>query len=309
MTNTKVIRKPIKIRKPIQAEHCSCWNTKVFSVDSSPFLVVVDALSLSELVDFLDTIDQSTGLYFKEPLNEEGEQKVMLALSKKLPVTIKTSSVLSNHILEAMTKVPHSSIHAEVNFLDTSLGNKIYPEVDSIQDIRDMLYYAKTYKVFTVLSIRYQPHLVPKLDILEIIDMLKNQVSHLTLDMTGVDDKEFHLKHKSRWEALVPNSIDNFRKYYSPDVSTRSWELRPKFKKEFLKDIKLFIKPRKIGMEILEEFDNGNRIRHISRDKSSGLSMLPLGMRPFWYQKVEGVFEKMEEAPNQQCSSCQKPIF
>lgn len=301
---TDIIRVPIKIRKAIQKDYCSCWGTKVFSVDDVPFLTIVDDVPIETLAEMLNTLDSSTGFYIQKPLNKETEQKVLMILSHKLPVTINTSKVLPDHIIEAMTTVPHSSIHASINFLDYSTGNKIEP-ADTIDDIRDMLYYAKNHKVFTVLSIKYYPHLVPKLDLFEVVDRVKNQVSHIVMEFPEITDEIYYTHYKTLWEALVPNSLELFRKYYQANVLKRSWEIKPKYIKEFMKDMQLFIKPKKLGMEVMENFESDNRIRH----KLSGMVELPLGMRPFWYKKVDDVFEKVEDVPSQDCPKCLKPIF
>lgn len=297
-------RKAIKIRKPIHKEFCSCWNTKVFSADGIPYLTVADHTSVELLKEMLEEVSQATGFYLSASY-EDYELKAMTILEKKLPVTVYTNRVLSDDLLKAMSEVPHSAVHADMNFLEDDLRNRLDPTASSIMDMRAMMFNCKSWKIFTVLCVSYQPHLVSKFDLYEMIDMIKNQVAHLVLSFPSIDDSEFYSTFKAKWESIKPSSIDLFRQYFTPEVTMRSWEVRPKYKKDITRELLAYTKTKKIGMEVLENHESDNRIRH----HMSGMAPLPLGIRPFWYGKVNGQFEKVDAMPDQECPRCQKGIF
>lgn len=298
-----IVRKAIKLRTPIQLDYCDCWGVKILSANGIPYLSVADGTPIENIRRMLE-LEQSIGYYFSEPI-EDCMDKVLLVLSQNIPVTIKTNKVLPDKLLQMMHNVAHSSIHVSINYLDERSRLVLDPGSDSLSDMKEMLFNAKSLKIFTVLTMKYIPHLVPRLDVYEIIDMVKNQVSHMTVEFPVVSDQSFYSTYKSKWEAHKPSSLDLFRQYFTADVPSRAWEVRPKYKKVILKELQDYIKDKKIGIEVMNLHESNNRIRHAL----SGMSELPLGMRPFWYQKEEGIFKHTLESPKQICPMCQKPIF
>jgi hypothetical protein len=303
VVRTPVKRMSIKIRKPIHKEYCNCWNMKIYSIDGIPHLVVGDYFSIEEMQAFLDSVDCCVGFYFSQPINK-CKDKIMLALDKGLPVTIETKTVLPNDVLEGLRRVPHSAIHVSINFLEDFPRKRLEPGSSDIFSLREMMFLAKSWKIFVALCIDYKPHLVPKLDVYEIVDITKNYVSHAFLRFPTVPDEEFY-EVKYQWEAIKPSSIELFKQYYMPNVPDRTWEIRPKYERMFINELQEYLKCKKIDMEVVKSHDSSNRIRH----EMSGLSELPLGMKPFFYEKVDGVFKETEMTPDQRCQKCEKPIF
>lgn len=298
-----IVRVPIKLRKPILKEYCGCWNTKVFAVRGVPHYILGDNLSIEELTTMLDSLEQSVGFHFSEHI-DVCRDKVMEVLNRKLPVTIKTNCVLPLDVIEALRSVPHSAIHISMNFLDNSIRNRLEPSASDIFSLREMMFLAKSYKIFVVVHMDYQPHLVSRLDLFEIVDMVKNQIAHLIVRFPRVRDEDFYT-NRTKWESLSSSSLNTFKQYYVADVPTRTWNIREKYRKSFLNELQTYVKSKKINIEIDSSWESSNRVRH----EHSGLSDLPTGMRPFFYDKIDGVFVSRSEAPDQVCEKCNKQIL
>jgi hypothetical protein len=303
-TRTPIERVPIKIRKPIHKEFCSCWNSKVLSITGVPYLVMGDDLSIEELSEMLDSLEASVGFFFANHISES-KDKIMLVLSKKLPVTIRTKCVLPTDMIDALRAVPHSSIQVSINFLDEFLRSRLEPESSDLFDLREMMSLAKSYKIFVVLVMDYVPHLVSKLDLYEIVDMTKNYISHMMLRYPEVRDEDLYSRHRSEWEALKPSYSDLFKQFYVANVPCRTWNIRPKYEKILTKELQDYLKPKKVGLEVSNWWVSHNRVRH----EVSGLCDLPMGMRHFYYQKEDGVFVKVPEMLEQICKTCDLPMF
>jgi len=302
--DASIVRVPIKIRNPIQKDFCNCWGFKVFSSKSIPYLLMADSVSLDDFDNLLKTIDNTIPFQFSTDVKGY-EDKALLALSMGIPVTIKTNKVLSEQLLSDMEKVPHSSIHVSINFLDRYLGQRLEPESSPIPDLREMMFRAKSWKTFTVLSMLYQPHLVPLLDTYEIIDSVRNLTSHITLEFPIIKDVEYHRTYKNKWESLKMSSPELFKQYFLGNVSTRSWGIRHKYKTEIINNINEYIKFNKMSLEVLEGWESENRFRH----NPCRLSQLPLGLRPFFYSRTDSSFDKVGDVLNQSCPKCKREIF
>ena len=239
-------RIPIKIRNPIHKEYCDCWNMKIYSIDGIPHLIMGDNLSIEEMQSFLGTVDCCVGFYFSQHISK-CRDKVILALSKGLPVTIRTKTVLPNDVLEALREVPHSAIHVSIDFLDDFPRKRLEPDSSDIFALREMMFLAKSWKIFLVLCIDYKPHLVPKLDVYEMVDITKNYVSHTLVRFPPIPDEEFyHVKYQ--WESIKPSSIELFKQYYMPNIPNRTWEIRPKYEKMFTNEL----------LDIIKRLSSGN---------------------------------------------------
>lgn len=302
-TRTPIVRIPIKIRKPIYKEFCDCWNTKVFSIKGVPYFILGDSLSMRELVKMLDSLDQGIGFYFSDNINK-CKEKVLYVLSKGLPVTIKTNCVLPTEVVDALRSVPHSAIHISINFLDKSLRKRLEPESSDLFDLREMMFLSKSYKIFVVVVMNYQPHLVSKLDLYEIIDMTKNHIAHMMIKFPNIKDEEYHT-YKNQWESLNTSSLEKFRQFYVADVPSRSWDIRHKYQKTIIQELQTYLKPKKINLEIINSWETNDRVRH----DVSGLSDLPTGMRPFFYHKDGDMFVRAHEPLDQVCNTCSKSVF
>lgn len=299
-----VVRVPIKLRKSVHKEFCSCWGIKVLSILSVPHLFSVDNLSDEQVVEFLDSTDVAVPVYFSS-YTEDHNFRINQFLSRKIPVVIKTNSVIPSDILRKMKEVPHSGIHVSINFLDDLIKNRLEGGGSSIDSIREMLFLAKSWKIFSILTVDYQPHLVPKLDLFEIIDEIKNFIPHVIINFPSIDDEHL-LDNKHKWEALAPSSMERFKQFYMADVPTRTWMIRDRYKEDILETLQEFVKNRKITLEVVGDYcDSSNRVRYAP----SGLSKLPLGVRPFFYKKEGIEFLEVPSIEGESCPKCGKPIF
>ncbi len=308
---TPVTRVPIKLRKPIHRDFCKCWGVQTFAIEGVPQFINGDNsfTSAEQLIDFLDSTPVCLPIHFTYEDDSVGIL-IGLATSRKVPVVVKTNRVLPDYILDELRKVPHSGIQVSINFLDDLMRNRLEEGASDIFSLRQMLFLAKSWKIFTGLHVDYQPHLVSKLDLYEIITMVKNCVSHMEITFPDLSDELFY-EMKSRWESLKTSSVEKFKQYYIADVPTRTWTVRSRFKEELLSGLVEYLKDKKVSIEVMEhhkKYMHGSledRVRHMT----SGLSNLPFGIRPFFYEKDEDVFKEVESVEGCSCQKCGKPIF
>jgi DNA repair photolyase len=230
--------------------------------------------------------------------------KLGMLIARGVPVVVKTNRVLNQWVLSELRKVPHSGIQLSIKFLDDTMRNRLERGASAISDLREMISLAKSWKIFISLSIDYLPHLVSKLDLYEMVDMVKNYTSHILIKYPAITDELFY-EAKTGWEALKHGSTEKFKQYFIAQVPTRTWVVRPRYKEEITKGLSEFLRGKKITLEVLDEYEETDRIRHMA----SGLSDLPLGIRPFSYENVEGIFKKTDSAEGFTCPKCEKPIF
>lgn len=305
---TPVTRVPIKLRKPIHKDFCSCWGTQTFAIDGIPQYINGDKFThVMYLHDFLSSTPACLPIHFTYH-DSSVDTMIGLCISMKIPVVVKTNQVLPTYILEELRKVPHSGIQVSINFLDGLIKNRLEDNASDTFSIREMISLAKSWKIFVSLAVEHQPHLTSKLDLFEIVDNVKNYVSHILISYPDFTDVYFH-EVKAIWESLSYGSAERFRQYYMPHVPTRTWAIRPRYRDDIISSLSEYLKGKKIGLEIVEHklkhVYPETRIRHIS----TGLSDLPLGIRPFFYEKSEEGFVKVESLEGFTCEKCEKSIF
>jgi hypothetical protein len=302
---TPITRVPIKIRQPIHKQFCKCWNYQVFSIDGVPQFINGDKLLDTDIADMLVEMPVMLPIHLTYIEGDVGFPiRLGMIIARGVPVVIRTNCVLPQWILSELRKVPHSGIQLSMNFLDDSMRNRLERGASPISDLREMTSLAKSWKIFVSLSIDYLPHLVPKLDLYEMVNMVKNYISHILIRYPRITDELFY-SAKGKWESLKHGSSDKFRQYYMPHVPSRTWVVRPRYRDEFTTGLSEFIKSKKISMEVLDEYDLEDRVRHIP----TGLSDLPLGIRPFFYENLGESFSPTNSADGFICPRCEKPIF
>lgn len=298
MERTPVTRAPIKLRKSIQREYCGCYDASVLVVGGVPQLLLGDKLTTADMIRYLDNAQVSTPVYFSSYQHD----KVIECLKRKLPVTIRTNQVLPTFIIDQLSSVPHSAIHVSINFLDDFLRNYSEAESSEVEDLRRMMYVAKSKKIFIALQMGHFPHLSSKLDAFELVDMMKNLVSHILLSFPRVLDTDYR-DSMSTWESYNEESLVDFKSFYTPHVPSRSWEVKGKYQEEFISELQDFIKSKKITLELLQ-YEEAMRIRHTPMGSS-----LALGIRPFMYVKQDGIFVKSQVDEEPPCNTCGKTMF
>jgi hypothetical protein len=295
MNRISVIRKAIKLRHPIQKDFCNCHGVGVLTVEGQPYIVMADGISKEKMKSYLDTVQQSAGIYFSEDI-EECKEKVYMCIDNKLPVTIRTSTALNIGILEKLREVPHSGVHVSIDFLQRPIGISLENLFSEVRTLREMMFVAKSWGIFVGVVIDYFPHIISKLDLFEVCEMLKGLGSHVMITFPDVTDELYHVM-RDDWY--------NFKEFYHPDVPSRTWRINESYKKEFLVHLKAFLKSRKMSLENIN-ISMQPRIRHIP----TGLSELALGISPFYFQKGQGgVFEPIKELVESPCSKCGKTLL
>lgn len=294
IVRTPVSRIPIKIRKSIVRDFCSCWGLTVLAIDGLPHLVIGDGASHSDIKNFLDSVDCCTGFYFSEP-EEDCASKISLVSEYGLPITLRTDKRITDGMMAILASLPHSAIHVSMessrNFLPFS--------------VRLMLSEAKSLKVVSAVQIEYKPHLTKKLNLLDSLDSVKNYISHVLVSYPDIDDIEYN-RVKSQWEQVSPGAVESFKHYYMPDVHSRSWTLKPRYRQEITSMMDDYLKPRKVTLEVVGDSKaSSNRVRL----DYAGLSSNPLGMRPFLYKKEDGRFVETHNFEGHTCPKCNLNIF
>ncbi len=291
---TSILREPIKIRKAIVRDFCSCWGMKVLSVDGLPHLLIADGVPDINIGGFLNSVDDCIGFYISED-EEVGMSKVRMLAGFGLPVMYGIRDCISMEMVETLSIVAHSSIQINANS-----DSWVIP-----WELRETLAYAKDYKVSSMLNLEYLPHLTKRLDLYENLEKVRNIVKHVVVHFPVVPDDEFNQK-KPTWEDECQGSVALFKHYYMPDVPSRSWVIKPRYQQELISELREFLSLRKITLEVV-----GDQLVTEARVKTAdqGYSKYPMGMRSFFYTK-EGVnFVQTNDYPTSVCSKCGKSIF
>jgi len=304
MLRVPVVRKAIKLRKPIHKEFCTCHDIQVLSMNGVPYVWNADKLSFDELHLILSGLDTLTPVMFSEPV-EYCRDKIELCLEYKIPVNVCTNKVIPSDLVTEISKVPRSSIQVSMEFLDPFIRNRLAPEASDPSALIEMMHMAKSKKIFQTLEIPWYPHLVGKLDVFEMVEMMKNYVGHVIVMFLPIHDL-LYKSEVTKWEALSPKSLESFKHFYEPSVPDRTWRIRNKYQQEFLSDLSDFIKVKRLTIEVVE-WDESPRVRH----QSVGSADHPLGMRPVLYKKGEedGKFYLTDTETERPCHHCGKTLF
>jgi hypothetical protein len=295
MDRIPVTRKAIRLRQPIHKDFCSCHGVGVLTVEGKPHLVMADGLSNERMASYLNTVQQSTGIYFSEDI-EECRQKIDMCIDSGLPVTIRTSTALSTEVLEKLKKVPHSGIHVSIDFLQRPIGISLEDLFSEVRTLREMMFLAKSWGIFVGVVINYFPHIISKLDLFEVCEMLKGLSRHIMITFPDISDDLYHVMQEE-WYT--------FKEFYHPVVSGRVWSINASYKKEFLDHLKTFLKSRKMSLEDIN-ISMQSRIRHIP----TGLSDLVIGINPFYFQKEQsGIFKPTQELDESPCPNCGRTLL
>lgn len=300
-------------RSPIHGRFCDCWDIKILEVNGKTHHIIGDKMSLTSLKKFLGEILITPSFMFTVPI-EECEEKIHYLLDINIPVVIQTKTVIPEEIIEKMEKVKHSGIHVHIDSLRDFSLNSLDEGFSEVFALKQQLYLAKSWKIFTALYIDYKPHLLNRLVLFEIIELFRSCISHVLLDFKTIGDDDFR-HNQEKWEKLVNFDSRDMKKLYKANVNKRAWIIKTKTVKEEVGEILEYLKLRKISIDILQ-FDNNtfdNKIKHVSY----GLHKRPMGMRPFFYQVDEdsehnyyiNVPVKEIGALDYICTSCGKPIF
>lgn len=261
-------RKSIKIRKPLHKEFCNCHPVQVFSVNGVPQFTNVDRMSLGEMDSFLEASSHVTTLSINME-DDLGVDKVLRAVKYNIPVFLNTFTSIPESLILDLKKVPHSTICLNID--DLSMGYGDVSELDRCLSI------AKSHFLHTALEIYYTPY-CNVLSLMETLDMFKNCASHAALIL---ENTEYVLDHKGK--------------------------LLDSYKEEIFQELKDFLKPRKVSLEIMEK-STESRVRH----EKYGTSDLPWGIRPFFYEKMweKGIFEECPIIENEvSCTKCEKMLY
>jgi len=291
MSKVSVVRKPIKIRRPIQKDYCNCYDIRVLSSRGKPYVCNIDNLTADELSTMLEGCNVVVPMMTTEPL-EYSRGKLNVCLSRGIPVFVSTSVPLPMELVEQVSRVPRSTIQISTDFLGEKTG-KGFSNGNHFSSLLPMLHLAKSRKISQVLELYWAPHVMHMYDIFEITDMFKNYVSHIAITFPEIADAKYHLDSKE-WDEATK---EKFKGFYEPDVPNRSWRVKEWYQKEFVSAFLDFIKSKKLTMEVVSWSGQSNRIRHDYTGSAN-----PLGMKPLIYVKDEqGMFKELHESEHEGC--------
>ena len=209
-SEVEIVRSPIKIRKPILRSFCSCWspNFNVAYVDGAPHYIVVNGTQ-EDVHQFIESVVQSLS-FFVSDSNKEFSGVIGEVVKCGLPIKVGLTRVsITEELIASMSSVPHSSISIGI-----TENTVVVP-----QDLRMLLSIAKDWKVSSSLRIQYAPHLLRKLDLFDLIDRVKNFISHVEIIYPTYSDDLYQSQLHHSWSEGV---VDKFRDAYCPDVTSRS---------------------------------------------------------------------------------------
>lgn len=273
-----IMRKPIKIRKPVQLEYCSCFGQNTVSVDGEPQGIYVNGFK--EAIAVLKNYTETVTLYIKEELSSE---EINAILEYKVPINLLVSSVEYLYdVVPLLTKVPYCGITLVVN------RNMHFDR------LRELLHVAKSTKIHIITLVQFNPTTTSKLDLFDMVEQIKNYTHHMLLDMRNV------IGH----ESVCASDTKRLSKYYFE--GSDGWVLDIDAVTALMSTIQKHFKLRKISVERIEFSPSNGRIRH-----SMGESNLLFGIRPFFYVKEESgkTFTRTDSLLGTSCKNCGKAIF
>lgn len=290
-------RVPVKLRKPIQKDYCSCHGFKVISCDSFPYYLYDMFRDARSLEDSLDKLKKACTVMIQNSGNIN--EKIYSVLEFGLPFSILTSSILTNTTVELTKKSSHCSVYYKINIQD------LIKNPSSFDRLREQMFHLKSWKVTPILLVHYAPHLSGLIEVLDLIDSVKNCCSHICIEFCEYLDSSLE-SEKSQWEVYSRKSIEDFRKMYYPNVSDRTWKIKDTYKSEHLSKISEFCKPKKVGCDEFPSIRNTmKRVRH-SRLTSCAV---PFGMRPYIFEKQDNKFKHVSYSQEVYCDSCGKELL
>ena len=296
-----IVRVPIKIREPIQLDYCDCKGVGTVAVEGDTCWYKLDNLTVKEYQKWFEEVDVMLPCYIKYTKDAEG--LIYACLNNNIPVILETDSVLPKNLMDALIRVPHCAVHLRMNALE-NLDRKILGENPSaITDLVKMCSHLKAWKVDTRLHMECVPHLVHLYDYCEMFDVFKNCVSHSFIHIHDITD-EYLNENRNRWSALSHFSMSNLKQIYIPEVSTRSWSLKPSVHKKWVKTISEYAKSKKVRCVFPDTNWSENRVRMTGESPQ-----LTLGLRRYVYIKEESGIVKHEAKdsytfPNDLNTSC-----
>lgn len=292
MTETfEIVRTPIKLREPIMFDLCSCWGSRRVHVDGELHYIIGDDFSLDRLSVFLDETQYCVNIKFDEDI-DKCWSKIQLCLDRHVPVTVKTSKVVSENRLQQMSEVLHCSIQTDMNlpskFSGNSLGNRIWRE-EVAEPLREMLIQCKSWKLDTSVTYRYDLIDSSLFDVYELIEYFRLGVSHSFL------------------EFINKTGNSDFSNYFDYNVLTGEWEPKEKYILKIAEEINEYSKLRKIPLELVQYNYDGSQ-RNVYRYMSSGYAKMPMGMPQFVYEKnIIGIYKETDCPPQGYvCPHCGK---
>lgn len=302
MTIEPVSRKAVKIRQSIHKQFCTCHDVQVFSMDGIPYVMNVDRLSPPKLENLLAQLHLTTPIMVTRGCDNPANLKLKACLQKGVPVLWSIDRAVSEDEIGLLVDT-QSTLQFSVEFPQDHLRKALSPNSGDPFSFLEMMHLAKARKITQTLELRWYPHLVHPLDMMELIEALKNYVRHVVVVFPPVDDTEYQEK-SHLWTDLVKGSDEAFKHWYGTDVPNRSWVVKKHYQEELILGLTDFIKSKKLTMELVE-WSSLHRVRHVS-----SLEGHTLGMRSQLYEKgEEGNFAPSETAVEQPCKCCGKTLF
>lgn len=299
-----IVRKAIKVRKPIQQEFCACHNIQVLATNGMPELCIADKLSTEELQKLLDTASIMIPVGFLDGVSPVSQKNIRMCLERNLPVTIRTKGKIPESLLDALSKVPRSSVQTHIEFIDPFVRNRMDRTAAEPKSLLEGMHLMKSKKIFQSLNIVWHPYFDSMFSVFEIVDMFKNYISHVMVTFYELTDQEYK-SYIDVWEGVFNVTASHFKHFYAPDVRSRSWQIKDKHKQGFLSCLGDFLKGKRLTLEVMEREGEG-RIRH----SHNGTSACALGIDPMFYVRCEdGMYQPAKDIQEEPCIKCGKNIF
>jgi hypothetical protein len=302
MTIEPVVRKAVKIRQSIHKQFCTCHNVQVFAMDGVPYVMNVDKLLTQELETLLDQLPVTTPILVSQDYDTPMDSKLKLCLQRGVPVLWSVRRPITEKEVNLLADTA-STLQLSVEFPQDHLRKALSPSSGDPFSFLEMMHLAKARKITQTLELKWYPHLVHPLDMMELVEALKNYVRHVVVVFPSIEDVEYQEK-SYLWSDLVKGSDEAFKHWYGTDVPNRSWVVKKHHQEELIQGLADFIKSKRLTMELVE-WSSLHRVRH-----ASNLEGHTLGMRSQLYEKgEEGNFIPSETTVEQPCKCCGKTLF
>jgi len=161
----EIKRVPIKIRKPILLDTCTCYGQKVIAINGEPKLIEIDSKQASDMMN--DVASMLPISIYNRPDVKELEE----IMKYKVPAHVWVGNDIDYgfEVLTRIKDVPHSVMIFKAGHT-----------MDFVK-LRELLSLAKTHKVMTTMWLAFLPNTTSKIELFSEIEQVKNFISHLLI--------------------------------------------------------------------------------------------------------------------------------
>lgn len=268
-------RVPIKLRNSIKRDYCTCWGSIITSEGLVHFMQG-DDIFLKQLVTMNDVVKIMPAIGFMS-INKNID-KIRFCLSHRLPIILFTDELISDDIIKGMKQIPKCSVFVNLN--NVLKEKSLHDKLEHVARLQENMALCKKYWIYVGAYVSYNLLAVRKLDLYEIIDKIKNQISQLFLDFTIITD-EYYVKNMKKFDSVKCIRF-GIKTYYTPVVQNRCWIITEQARELLVEEIEQYLKYRGIKLKLVDIDNLGKNHREYLTESSDNL----FGAAPGLYTKL-----------------------